>query len=138
MTNSEKKPRKPKRTEELLVNPEDVAVEPAKPVKVERKKKVETAVITSGNSQMDYKEAVRFLRQKLRGFTKDHFQDFVNCWEDIKDPQKKAQMYLDAMKILMPAQSVIDIDIGTKEEDSFAMKLLILRDRAEKEKGGRT
>ena len=118
--------------EELVTVSKDLTVEPseAKPV-AKPKKKVETVTVTMGDDKDDYKEAVRFLRKKLRGFSKEYFETFVECWKGIKDPQKKAQMYLDAMKILMPAQSVIDIDIGIQQEDSFSTKLRILRDQAE-------
>ena len=99
-------------------------------------KKVESVTVSIPGDKDDYKEAVRFLRKKLRGFSKEYFETFVECWKNIKDPQKKAQMYLDAMKILMPAQSVIDIDIGIQPEDSFSTKLRILRDQAETLKKG--
>ena len=129
---------KKKQQEVLLVNPEDTKVEASQQKKPAKRKKPVEVVEAKPDAQMDYKEGVRMLRSRLRGFTVDNFEAFVVCWQNIKDPQKKAQMYLDAMKILMPAQSVIDIDIGTKEEDSFAMKLLILRDRAEQERGGQS
>ena len=129
---------KKKQQEVLLVNPEDTKVEDSKQKKPAKRKQPVEVVEAKPDAKMDYKEAVRMLRGRLRGFTVDNFEAFVLCWQAIKDPQKKAQMYLDAMKILMPAQSVIDIDIGTKEEDSFAMKLLILRDRAEQERGGQS
>lgn len=122
---------KKKQQEVLIVNPEDVKVEKGK---MKHPKKKEEVPVAKTDEKMDYKEAVRMLRCRLRGFTVDNFDKFVECWSQIKDHQKKAQMYLDAMKILMPAQSVIDIDIGMKEEDSFATKLLVLRDRAEKER----
>lgn len=125
---------KRKQPEVLIVNPEDTTVEKGK---MRRPKMKPEVAVAKPDEKMDYKEAVRMLRCRLRGFTVDNFEGFVKCWEQIKDPQKKAQMYLDAMKILMPAQSVIDIDIGVKEEDSFATKLLILRDRAENERANK-
>lgn len=118
--------------EVIVMQPEDTYVEPANNLPAPAPKKVEKAVLQNKDADKeDYKEAVRFLRKRLRGFAKEYFEDFEECWNNIKDPQKKAQMYLDACKILMPAQSVIDIDIGVKESDSFTTKLLVLRDQAE-------
>ena len=126
--------------ETLVTMPEESAVETAivVPKKPKKQKKVEEAVVLPDKAEdkEDYKEAVRFLRKRLRGFAKEYFDQFESCWKNIKDPQKKAQMYLDACKILMPQQVVAELDIGVKEEDSFATKLLVLRDQAETLKKG--
>ena len=85
---------KRKQQEGLIVNPEDTTVEKGK---MRRPKKKPEVAVAKPDEKMDYKEAVRMLRCRLRGFTVDNFEGFVKCWEQIKDPQKKAQMYLDAM-----------------------------------------
>lgn len=126
--------------EQVVTIPEESAVATAivVPKKEKKPKKVEEAVLVQSKTddKENYKEAVRFLRHKLRGFAKEYFDQFEECWKGIKDPQKKAQMYLDACKILMPQQVVAELDIGVKEEDSFATKLLVLRDQAETLKKG--
>lgn len=121
----------------ILSNPEDLKIEksnikpggsyPSKQAEKARKAK-EAIENEKAPEKMDYKQMMKAMRNKFRGFTEDHFDDFVTCWNEIKDSQKKAAMYLDACKLIMPAQSIVDLDVGVKEEDSFATKLMVLRD----------
>lgn len=124
----------------ILSNPEDLKIErsdikpgdsyPSKRAEKARKAKkaAEAESAPKAPEKMDYKQMMKAMRNKFRGFTEEHFDDFVDCWNNIKDSQKKASMYLDACKLIMPAQSIVDLDVGVKEEDSFATKLMVLRD----------
>lgn len=62
------------------------------------------------------------MRELMKKFTQENFEDFVDTYKAIEDPEKKADIYLKTVRYVLPLLSSVEVS-GEDVTKSFAEEL---------------